>query len=1375
MKKIICAGCMLGMALTAAAATKGSCEDAAASLSVGKTTTVKLVAEYDPEDKTYDDYTGVYYLETTLSRGGEYTLAISGQDAEFVDVTGYPRMTTEKEDEKDILAPSAYFTEDGEYSGIYVQYIVSEDWDSEDPSSWKYFIEIRGEVGYVVTVSLQSGIQQFATPGTEDNPEKLTMADSAKSDSFSFNEGGYYFSAALKAGRLYRVRTTGGTDAAPVFLNVDADVEYDLTDDPAYASDTNNTSIIIAPAEDATFIFTANGTGASFGLVWQSIPTRSISSHPSTALSASNGYSASFVPGREIASYDYADEIIDEHLCSVSIAKGERWVFDTEGATAESKMVLYDSKGKILAVNTTKGNGSFDLRIGYQATAAGTYYVGVCESELGVSGAPSGDEIVLTATKVESEDGVPDEWDATDDNPQGASPVSPLPATEIGNPILDGAAHGPHRLGMSDWADCFAIGVRKGITYVLTSAQTGDESTDLKLKAEVFTLSGTSETKVTAVTGGIDPMDEEPLTFTPKANATYYIRVTVEEGQGLDYPDYTIYAMAYSADGEDLGMLTVNTPGAPGATWSLGKESVKYPCGASVLVGGVQTIKFSTVSGYKASVVSTNVMVEAGAEPTVVNVKYYDTFDPKDDAPAGASGKVKYAPTSVTFKNVDTEYAKRTLWEDDPEDNFSFAGTDGYFYDIALKNVEGDDVAFSITNAELGVMAENVTAVSRLTLPKTKSKYILSVRNGGGATAFGGYTLAGKFANVGAIKFAKSAVSAKENVASVKLTVNRTAKDGYVRVRYGTVAGTAKPGVDYVAQNGVLEWENGDSKAKTIEIALIPDLVSVYEGNKDFTVQLKAFEADELGVGEYPAAFSVGGDVCAVTLTETSKAGTTADAAYAKLAPKLATVKTEQVPLESGTFYGVLAEDGSALTNGFPALASVTLTASAANPAKLSAKVALAGKTYTFAATGWDEGDEAGTVAKEFTLAQKVNKIDESTGKSVATVVTNTLKVAVASGATATSGEWSKAGGTVELVMNVPDANNKGFQEEILYRGSIYRNNAKIQEYFNVVTNFTGYYTVALVPSGVGATDGVPAGNGYVTITVDNKGTAKVAGMLADGAVKPSFSVAACALVPDETSANGYSMQIPLYFAKSPVVFGGELRLFAGEDGTVVADSTIPLAWNSDNAKATYFGEEGYRINLDPVGGYYDKVVNLQTYYLNRGFEVETADAVDFPAESLAAGFVLSTSAEPNGATVALKGDAFSTDKKSLAKAGKLYDLAASVNPCNVQVKFVRATGLVSGSFSLWSESEDGTKQKEITGIKHNGVLLLARDAFAPLPEEVVSAGFCCKSVTVTDVNETTGKKSTRSWTFSLPFNILGIDQGERDWWADDWGEDSDE
>ena len=1360
MKKVLIMLAVAAAAVTSFAANKGSCEAAAAAASLGKTQTVKLTKEYDPDFKEYSE-SGVYYLAVNLSRGVAYTFVHNGGDSVMVDI--YPRDSTDAEFDRGIYAPFVMFEDGGEFDGLSVQYLYADSWDAADPTSWKFYIAISGDVGTSVSFSLTTGITPYATPGTEDNPTRLTMADKAASQSFTFvDDGTYYFTSSLRAGRLYRVRTTGGTAANPVALDVESNVEYDLIDDPAYASDTNNTAVIIAPAANGEFILAAGGTGATFGLVWQAIPTRAITAHPSTALNAANGYSARFIPGRTISSYNYADAIIDEHLCSIALAKGERWVFDTEGATVESRMVLYDSKGNVLASNMTAGNSSYNVRIGYEATAAGTYYVGVCEPILGVGDAPTGSEIVLTASKVAPVDGDPDEWDATDDVPTGATPLSPLPGKESSNPVSDGAAHGPHRLGITDWADCYQIGVRKGITYVLTAVQTGEAKTDLKLAAEVFTLSGTRETKV-AFTGGIDPMDEEPLTFTPSANGTYYIRVTVSEGKGLDYPDYTVYAMAYATDGSDLGILTVKTPGAPSATWTIDKETVKYSAGASLLIGGAHTVKFSSVKGYKAEKSSVSVDVKPGSEPTVVVVNYTDTYDPKDDVASGAS--------SITFKNVETEYAARTLWKGDV-DVFTFAGTDGYFYDIALKNVEGDDVTFTISNAETGFLVENVPSVKQIAMPKTKTKYLLTVKNGAGATSFGGYSLSGKFANVGAIKFEKATLSVKEDAATATVKVKRTAKDGYVRVKYGTVAGTAKPGVDYIAQNGVLEWANGDNKDKTIAIALIPDLLPVYEGNKTFTIQLKAFDEEDRLPDEQPVAFA--GDKCVVTLTETSKSGTKAADAYAKSKPKLATVKTETVPLETGTFYGVVAEDGSALTNGMPQLASVTFTATEAKgktPASLSAKVALAGKTYSFSAKGWDDDAGEGQFRKEFTLAQKVNRIDEETGKSVSVQVTNTLVVTVNSGATATAGDWKKAGGTVELVMNVPDDNNKGYQEEIRYTGEIYRNNAKIQDYLTAVTNFTGYYTVALSTSGVSFSDGIPAGNGYLTLTIDNKGKVKVAGQLADGTTKPSLSVTACALVPDEESANGYSMFVPIYLAKKPAVFGGTLRLYADATGKVVVDSAAQLVWNNDNAKLTYSGEEGYRLLVDPVGGWYDTVINLQAYYLNYLFEVGTADIEEFPKEIVAAGFSIVAGVEPNATAVSIAGNAFSTAKKSLVKDGKLYDLASSVNPCNVQVKLARATGIVTGTFSVWSAKDDGSAQKEITGFKHNGVLLLSRDAASPLSEDVMSAGFFTGSAKLSEVNPTTKKTSTRTWTFSLPFNLIGIDQGDQDWWADDWGE----
>lgn len=1326
----------------------GSCESAASSISVGKSTTVKLVAEYDPDEKEYDEDSGVYFLKVTLSRGSAYTLAYGGSAAADVDVNGYPRETTEKEDDNDIYSPNASFSEDGEYNGVFVQYLQSSEWDSEDPSSWLYYIEIRGSVGASVSVSLQSGIVEYADPGTPDNPTKLTFSDSSNSSTYSFVEGEYHFTAALKAGRFYRIRTTGGTAAAQVFLEASADdVEFELVEDSEHSSDTNNTSFILVPAENATFSLVASGKSSSFGLVWQSIPTRSIAAHPSTTLEDANGFSATFTPGRINSSYTFADNIIDEHLCKITAAAGERWVFSTEGATVESEMRLYDSKGTQLLSNTTLGNGSYDTRIGYKVDKAGVYYVGVCEPSLAVADeTPTGSEVVLTAVKVEATDGDPDEWDARDDSYAGATPLSPLPADNTIDPVATGCASGPHRLGISDWADCFQIGARKGLTYVLTAQLAGSETTDLTLEAEVFTVSGTTEREVKSVTGGIDPSDEDYLTFTATDNATYYIRVKVAEGNGLSYPDYTVYATAYDPKGAELGLLQVFTKGV-NATWSIGSESVKYANGVSVLLAaGNHTVKFATVNGF-ATPANQTVPVKVGSEPSVATGVYTDKFDPGDNTDKGAiSWTLKNKPTSLL----------RTLWADDPADHFSFAAADGEFYTFKLEDLEGDAV-FSITNAEIGVVAENVTEVSKVALKKTKSKYIIVVKHGDEEPKDGSYTLTGYLAAVGAIKFAKTEVSAKENADSVQLSVSRTAKDGVVRVKYGTVAGTAKPGVDYIAQNGILEWADGDNKAKQIVVKLIPDLVPEYEGNKTFSVRLEGIDEEDLGADEYPA--QIAGDTATVTLTEVSKAGTTAGDAYAKSYVKPATVKTEDVPLYTGSFAGLLREDGGTLTNGFPKLAYVTMTASTKDA--LSAKVTLAGKTYSFSAKAWDEKDEAYGCYKMFEQVQTVAGV----------TYTNTLAVTLAGGMSSAEGDWISSGGTAELVMNVPDSDNKGVQELVSYSGSLYRDNSKIQEFLNAVTNYAGYYTVALVPDGVYLGDGVPAGNGFVTLTIDAKGKVKVAGQLADGKTKPSVSAVA--------AIEGDSLVVPVYFGKKPMSFGGVVRIvLADEEAGVksaVVESSEPLTWYNDDATQTYYGDEGWAIDLVPVGGWYDNVVNLQAYYLTAKLSASTPGVAEFPTEALTAGYdwVMDNGAEADGTEVAVSGDKFDTAKQKLVKdaVSKLYDFGASTNAANVKVSVARATGLVTGSFVVWSTN--GKTQKS-TSVKHQGVLLLSRDEGAPVDPAIASFGFfALQNVKLSSYNEATKRTTTRNWTFSAPFNIVAEDQGEPDWWADDWGEDT--
>ena len=675
------------------------------------------------------------------------------------------------------------------------------------------------------------------------------------------------------------------------------------------------------------------------------------------------------------------------------------------------------------------------------------------------------------------------------------------------------------------------------------------------------------------------------------------------------------------------------------------------------------------------------------------------------------------------------------------------------------------------------------------------------IRYGTGASSGG--SGGGAAASTSALKFAKTAVSVRESAAYVDVTVNRMGKDGRVRVKYATADGTAVAGEDYVETSGVLEWADGDRKAKKIRVPLVPDLVAAYDGvpSKTFSVCLEPLGADELDGGERLADVS-GGDVCTVTVMETSRSNVTTESVYAKKAAKRATVKTESVPLWSGSFHGVLASVEGSLTNGAPRLATCSVTVSKGAKPSISAKVKVAGKTYSFSGKGWDadEWDDGFVYVGQRTLTRTWKKNGETYVDEL--VLSFNGEDELTSG----DGAWQWAGGSAELLLNVPDAKGNGVQPGVRYSGSLRRDNAKIQDYLDAALKFAGYYTVALVADGGagrpalpdGGTDaqsaGRPAlpdggtdaqsvgrdvpvapnggrgddegviGNGYLTLTIDNKGKAKVAGMLADGTTRPSASMAACRVEEDSSSANGWSMYVDVFHSTATVCFGGTLRLYAVEDFSnpdgsgirIVVDSSNLLAWYDDSSTgcvALYGDGEG--ISLAPCGGWYDKVVNLQRYYLDYALAVETADVSAFPADELPDGYGFVTGVSPSGFALALENDKVVHDRKKIVKTNRLTDFDLSVNPCNVSVRLARATGLVTGSFSLWAEDWDSGKQKEVTGFKTYGVLLLARDPSAPLDDRVVAPGFATKKIKTTYYDDS-GRKKTLTWPFSMPFNVEG-------------------
>ena len=1791
------------------AASTGSCMSKAGSISVGATKTVTLVQEYYG-DGEYGD-SGVYYLKVKLSKYNEYTVTARGCDGMYVDTDG--------DDEN---APMSSFSE---YEVGDSFYSVLTEWDDDDPSSGTFYIVVDGSIGDKAVISVSDG--NNLPIGIPDNPKSITVSESNSSSSGSLNDGEYYFKTTLQAGRRYYFTTSGGTDEAPLSLDADARSNYLVLENTAAGVDSNNVAAVVYPSETDEFSIVVYGDGSGrFSLSYSADPAMPIGSHAATELTQANGYTAVITPGytHDPSKDPYYDNIVDEVLCKASLEAGKNYIFETSGATTNLVLTVYDSTGKLDAskTNTGRGEGEFDVLAALSPSASGTFYFGVAQDidELGITTESPEVPAYLPVSAVLREVTLaPDE----------VTPISAVPAVSSrDDPVeVDVEGVGPFVLDDKHWTKTFAIGVRSGITYRLKASTA--ERARVELNAEVFTKNGTKEEKVNSVSGSLDPTAGGLVISAPRAHNTYYVRVSVADGVGLTYPEFTMHCSAASSSGAPLGILQVDIKGAPGQ-WSINSESAKYDGGISILASGTNTVKFTKVAGFSQPANQVAPM-SAGKTTTVVGV-YSDTSDPKDDTAAGAT-KLTVSAKEVT--------AMRTLFAEDPEDNFTFAAKEGTYYNFALADLKGDAV-FSITNAEAGVVCENETSVAKLQLPPSKLPYYLVVTHGNDVAEDGSYTLVCSSANVGAIKFAKTSISVKENAAYADVVVNRTAKEGAVRVRFGTVAGTAQPGSEYCPTNGILAWAANDNKAKTIRVKLIPDVTPTYEGDaKLFSVQLKALEEDELEDDEYPAqiltesaavaltevskktpgtisvtAYNGGDDDVAVTTPKKPTAVVTAGetltlklarsggangavgvkvavakgtavpdadfalasedelvwadgdasektitietypaevtgsyaesktftvklAALAKAAdgtaydkPTLASAsvaatinsdavaasvetyakglaKTDgialagskkgswfiddmgelrSVPLsanekltmtftltgpgffkatpslsdtdggayitaaagktefgnvvdedvamivpagstkvvftvnagskagvvtdgealdihasfakfdfddgsapyfwaplssvaafspsdkgvapatlgalewdgpaaledESGFFYrvsldsdqkklgttnalfsvatqersaplgelalepgktyfwrvdygysddsdansisdwtvsknvwsfslaaasapdtavvsgfdatgaeivpglpvvlmqgvqasfavgatnteselsyvvlsgklpdglnldaatgvvsgvptkvgeytailqakdgnvggsslaltfkvaamttavgsfnGVFAEDGSALTNGLPAIGTVTFSATEAG--KLSAKVALGGKNYTFAATGYDgvvDGSSEGDLETDYrTLAATLTQVQ----KAGTVVYTNTLEILMTDAATNNLVALGSAAGTFVLTMAVPDAKGSGVQEDVVFTGNLWRDNSKVPEVMAAQEAFVGYYTVALAPSGT--SDEAPQGYGYLTLTVDAKGKVKVAGALADGTKASGSATAALAGSVSASPDNlNRELVVPFALIKSPYCLGGEIRIFLQEDEdggvTPVVDSTAYLTWNNDDAAATYGGETGWRETVTPVGGWYNTIINLQAYYLNCTFQLDVSD--DLPDELLADGYSFAASCSPNGMGVDVSGDTVSVEKKTLVKqegSSTLVDLETSANPWDVKVSFKRATGIVGGTFSVWSEGTDARGnlvQKEIKSLKHDGVLILSRDTDAPIAEDVWTAGYYLAPVTLKS-----GTK-TRKWNCSRPFSIRAVDQGEIDWWANDWGE----
>ncbi len=529
---MLAVGAMLG----ARAETSGSCMNRAIPIGVGGSAEVTLVNEYDPEHGEYSG-SGCCYYKVTLTKGSACTIWLSGGQTSSMglDVDA---------DWSDENAAFASFTHESRQNGsLQVAYLHSDDWDAEDPMSATYYIYIIGEIGDTCTLSTASGIRSFAVPGEEDAPIRITPSTDERVETRALIDGKFYFIANLQAGHAYMFRTTGGTSSVPLGLDIVGGGD-DMVPIYSYSGDVGNMGFYIIPAttRDCAICVSARADAKEFELRYKSFPPRPIDEHPATELSSAGEYAAVVTPGRMINNTTYYDKVIDEALCRIYLPAGEKWSFETSGATNAIMMMVYDADGNVIGENRTLGKGSHDCRVVISTTYSGYYYVGVCRPEFEFEywdTRPTEGMVTVRARRVDGI-GLPDRYDAGDDTYGGAEVID-APIGSASCPVEDiGSASGTHGLNARDWYDYFAVVCSNGMTYALKATFATSDTTNLGLEAKVYKIVNGAPIEVSRT-----PDLAQPFVFTADTNAIYYVRVSVADGVGLDYPLYRIHAAAY--------------------------------------------------------------------------------------------------------------------------------------------------------------------------------------------------------------------------------------------------------------------------------------------------------------------------------------------------------------------------------------------------------------------------------------------------------------------------------------------------------------------------------------------------------------------------------------------------------------------------------------------------------------------------------------------------------------------------------------------------------------------------------------------------------------------------------------------------------------
>jgi hypothetical protein len=268
---------------------------------------------------------------------------------------------------------------------------------------------------------------------------------------------------------------------------------------------------------------------------------------------------------------------------------------------------------------------------------------------------------------------------------------------------------------------------------------------------------------------------------------------------------------------------------------------------------------------------------------------------------------------------------------------------------------------------------------------------------------------------------------------------------------------------------------------------------------------------------------------------------------------------------------------------------------------------------------------------------------------------------------------------------------------------------------------FMGYYTVALPAVEDGAVsasaevDAAPQGAGYLTVKIGTKGSAKIAGVLADG-TKVSRSGRLILFGDCEPEAVCVPLFAPLYAKKG---WAGGLLWIDPKTRTVETDRD--LGWFIRWENPGRVGPDGFSLLLDACGGFYGTGASLAAAYL---FSAETDETTYFDAAGVPQGWAVQPEAAVTAAGARMSVAKGAKPKKVSEEGGVWYEYDA-VNPANATFSFASRTGLFKGKFSLYCDYEDATGKliHKAVSVPYAGVLVSVRGkAFKDLP---AGLGYC--------------------------------------------------